>query len=433
MALPRSAARSQPSRRENQMTSPACPHFASFDAFATDPFPALAIARKEAPVFFSEQLQAYVVTRYEDAVKIFAEPQVFTMGGLKGAETFDTPPDLVERIGPSYQMLIAGGTLTTTDPPQHTRLRKAMQTYFTPRQVVALEPAIQDLANSLVDAFVDAGEADILRQFTGLLGAGVIAQLLGVPEYGHKFREWANAKLRLGGGEKVDDEEERLRLFTTMVEYDDFVREHVELRRANPGDDLISSFIAARTPDGEPAMSEAELLANVSAMVSAGTDTSATLLANMVYYLLREGLWEKVKADRSLVPQVVEETMRYMGPVRSVPRRVASDTVVGGIPIPDGALVYVVLQSANRDEEAYPDADTFDPERPDPQRHYGFGMGARFCLGASLARAEARIGLETLLDRLPNPRLNHGDAPLDLIPLVVIPVLKSVPVEWDVA
>lgn len=414
-------------------THTGCPHLDGFDPWAAEPFPALAAARRDSPVFFSPVLGAYVVTTHAEARHIFSNPLVFRVSGTHG-RSVEPPPELVAEVGPEYHFLIGGGTLTDSDPPEHTRLRKAMQEHFKMRQVGALEPFMRELATDLVDRFVSDGRVELYKQFTGRFGAGVIAALLGVPDDRDRFSVWAEAKVRLSEGNTgVDPGAERPRLFRELIEYDDFVRDLVARRRADPGDDLVSSFIQARTPDGAPAMSDAELLANVSSMVSAGTDTSATLVARVVYLLLLTGQWDIVQDDRALIPRAVEETMRFIGPVHGVPRWAAEDVELCGVSIPSGSQLYVVIASANRDEEIFPEADRFDVLRDDKTRHLGFGQATHFCLGAPLARAEARIAMEVLMDRIPRPRLVGAEKSYAAVPGLILPVVEHLNLEWDVA
>jgi cytochrome P450 len=180
-------------------------------------------------------------------------------------------------------------------------------------------------------------------------------------------------------------------------------------------------------------MSDKELLATIIGMHSAGSDTTANLIAQMVYRLLRDDrrLWDEVVADRSLIPNAVEETMRFMGPVRGVVRLVKEDVQIRGVEIPAGSRIYLSLASANYDEDKFEDSHSFDVTRANSKEHLGFGLRTHFCIGSPLARLEARIALERLADRLPDLRLADPAQELEYTPSLILPGVHHLDVVWD--
>jgi cytochrome P450 len=216
-----------------------------------------------------------------------------------------------------------------------------------------------------------------------------------------------------------------------VVAFDRWIREFIEERRANPRDDLTSQMIHATSEDGSPSLTTWEVVRLVTNILSAGFATSASLVAATMFHLLSEPeRWERVKADRALIGAAIEEALRYDNVVRGVPRRATRDTVIADIPIPKGARVIVCQASAMRDESVFSDPQTFDMDRPDINRHFGFGRWTHLCLGAPLARLEAKVALECLADRLPGLRLAPGERLQHRRVNRIISVLSSMQVEW---
>jgi cytochrome P450 len=206
----------------------------------------------------------------------------------------------------------------------------------------------------------------------------------------------------------------------------------VEDRRANPRGDLTSDLVHARSDDGEPSMSTSEVISVISGVVAAGSDTTSILLAYAVWLLLTHPeTWEAVKADPARVPRVVEETLRVRNPVRGLRRVSTRPTTLGGVDIPEGATLYVHVGSANRDESVFDDPDAFDVSRPNLSEHVGFGKWTHFCLGAPLARLEARVALECLIERVPGMRLAPGEEKLEYNVNAVVPGVRHLNVVWS--
>jgi cytochrome P450 len=291
-------------------------------------------------------------------------------------------------------------TVLNSDPPDHTRYRGILNRGFTPREIGSLEPRIREITNRLVDAMLaGGGSADLVSELTVPLPVTVIAELLGVDASRHAdFKRWSDAFVSQmeRGAVGLDA------TIATMREFNEYFAAQIERRRSEPSDDLISKLVQAETSEGR--LSPLELLAFTRLLLVAGNETTTNLVGNAVIALLKHPAeLERLRADRGLVPNAVEEALRYDSPVQGLPRVAAQEVELGGEKIPEGARVMLMIGAANRDPERWSEPDRFDVTR-DTTGHLGFGFGIHFCLGSHLARLEARCALEAIVTRLPNLR-----------------------------
>jgi len=316
-------------------------------------------------------------------------------------------PQTAEELRPIANSLIA------RDPPDHTRLRKLIQPSFSPRAMEAMRPRIQKIADDLIDKALreaeERGETASNRQmnfidaFAYPMPVTVISDMLGIPnEDRPKVKEWTECLLKVDrrrAGGMDPDSRAKLRQFI------DYLKDLFAAKRKAPGDDMITQLLQAEE-DGDK-LTEDEVLSTVFILYLAGHVTTVNLIGNGVYALLSHpGELAKLKADLSLAKGVVEETLRYWGPVEFISRRIAKvDMDLGGAHIPKGEPVIVGLGSANRDPLRFHDPERYDITRPDADRHVAFGKGIHLCVGAPLARVEGQIAFETLFRRLPDLRL----------------------------
>lgn len=406
------------------------PQFPDFDPLKPDheqdPWPLLARARKEQPVFWMPHLQMYCVTRYEDVRTIQKDPVTFSNVGANVMRV-PVPDDLEIPEGCPFPSV--GEGLANSDAPVHTRLRKLMQPAFSRPRVAPYADRIEEIAHSLIDSFIDDGRADLVGQFANQMAMRTIAVVLGFPaEDAAKFRDWTDQFFFLLGTPDMDDDEAR-RLWSGLIEWYLYIRQMVRDRRQEPQDDLVSALMVPPEDESVEPLSDDEIVANIIAFIAAGTDTTAIFITQTVRLLHEEGLWDAVVEDRSRLEKIMEESLRHTGVVRGLNRVVTQDTELSGVHIPAGSMLYWMGASANRDEEKFPDPDTFDPNRKNVFEHVAFSGGRHFCMGAPLARLESKIAFNALFDRLPSMRIPEQE--IEYHPNFITPAPIRLMIEWD--
>jgi cytochrome P450 len=353
-------------------------------AVKADPYPYYRHLREEHPVHRVEPLGIYAISRYEDVLFATNHHELFSSVGFSNNSI---------RGEPTKMMIF-------TDPPDHTRLRGIVNRSFTPKMVADMEPRIREITGGLVDAIAERGETELIADLAIPLPVTVIAELLGVdPAHNEDFKRWSDWIVADFMGNQLTDED-RVRMEADMDAFQAYFEAAVAQRRARRNGDLISALI--RAEEDQQALTENEVLAFIVLLLVAGNETTTNLIGNALVALTdHPDQLEKVVREPSLIPNLVEETLRYDAPVQFLFRRATQDVEMAGTTIPEGSLCIVVFASANRDERKFPDAERFDVTR-DAQGQIAFGHGIHFCLGAPLARLEARIALEALLSRFRN-------------------------------
>lgn len=392
---------------------------------AADPYPWLRAAHHEAPVFYMPEHDAWCVTRYEDVLSV-----------LRDTATYSSRKVIqFAQLAPEFEQAFADGppdrVLVSTDPPEHTRLRKLAQKGFTPKLIASREDEVRGLANALIDKFIERGSCDLVSEFAEHLPVQAITCLVGAPlDRTGDFAHWAFDRIAMLAGGRQLSREERLEISQRVLDFNNWIHEFVEQRRASPKDDLTSGLVHAETDDGQPALSTAEVVTMIGTFLSAGTSTTAHFIPLLVRELLqRPGLWERVRGDRDSIARAVEEGLRHRTSVHGVTRTTTADVVIGGVEIPAGSDLYIHYAGAQRDEAVFPDPDTFDLDRENLKQHFAFGKWTHICLGAPLARLETRVSLESFAERMPDMRL-VADQPEDWIPHMLTPGLRSLRIEW---
>jgi cytochrome P450 len=378
-----------------------------------NPYPAYAELRRHAPVYRIESSGIYAVSRYADVLHVLRRTELFSSSamiavlggaaagvapvtgmGVSGAEAVRYS-ELAQGLPTSPLDMLASRSLIGADPPQHGPMRSLVNRGFTPRRIAALEPRIREIARDALDALEGEREPDLVARFFVPLPVMVIAEMLGVePERSADFKHWSDVGVSGSTGSAAGGAEEMIRVFGEMTNY---VTSVAEARRAHPREDLISTLVRAEA--GETALTPFEITMFIALLLVAGNETTTNLLGNTVLALIEHPReLAAVRRNPSLIPALVEEMLRWDTPVQFLVRRATQDVELAGTKIPAGATVMPLLASANRDDAQFPDGERFDPTR-DTSGHLGFGFGIHFCLGASLARLEARVALEELLAR----------------------------------
>jgi cytochrome P450 len=354
-------------------------------AFHEDPYPVYARLRAEAPVYHNAAHGFWALSRHADVLDAFKSPRVFS--NSRGVSI-----DPSARRGGAR----AGMSFLAMDPPEHTRFRALVARGFTPRRVAALEPRIREIAIAHLDPLVGAGGFDVIADFAGKLPMDVISEMLGVPESDRaQLRTWADLLVHREEG-AVDLPPEGVQAFVSIRSY---FRERIAELRRRPGDDLLSALLGLDEDGFKP--SDDDLLSFCNLMIVAGNETTTKLLGNALYWLWRNpGQRALVAGDLERIPRWVEETLRYDNSTQMLMRTTLEDVRVRGVTIPAGENVLLLVGSANRDPDVFAAADVYDIHR-DTSAMLSFGRGTHFCMGASLARLEARVAFEEWWKRFP--------------------------------
>jgi cytochrome P450 len=378
-----------------------------------DPYPSYRELRDGAPVYFAPHTRAFCVSRYDDVLFVLRNPELFSSRAMftfllnQGRE--GRPPlswkmlrfiaRLVWRTRLNPLEFTTARNLIAEDGERHAAMRAIVNRGFTPRRIAAWEVRARELVADAIAKLRAGGPFDLVQDLAIPLPVAIIAEMLGVePSRGPDFKRWSDAIVASATGPGRGDPFDP-RVTDELIELLRYVRGVAEARRRHPADDLVSAIAAQQ--DGESALTTREVVQFVVLLLAAGNETTTNLIGNAVTALFdHPDQLARVAANPSLVPAAIEETLRYDAPVQILFRVATQDVELAGTRIPKGAYVAPLLGSANRDERRFPDPDRFDVAR-DAQGHLGFGFGKHFCLGASLARLEARVALEALAPELP--------------------------------
>ncbi|WP_327433038.1 cytochrome P450 family protein [Streptomyces sp. NBC_01236] len=380
--------------------------------FTKDPYPVYAALRERGPVHWVRTpppgaYEGWLVVGYEEARAALADPRLSKDSTKRGLNSLD------EELMGRYVLI--------TDPPEHTRLRSLVAGAFTMRRVEALRPRVQQITDELLDAMLPKGRADLVDSFAYPLPMTVICELLGIPDIDRvAFRALSSEIVAPSGGDS------ELAAIEQLAAYLD---ELIEDKRCTaPADDLLSALIRTRAEDGDR-LSGDELRAMAFILLVAGHETTVNLITTGVHTLLTHpDQLAALRADMTLLDGAVEEMLRFEGPVETATYRYAAEPMeIGGKSIAEGDPVMIGLDAANRDAAYCPDPHRFDIHRA-PQGHLAFGHGIHYCLGAPLARLEARVALRSLLERCPDLALDGP--PGDWLSGMLMRGLRSFPVRW---
>lgn len=404
-----------------------------------DPYPFVEWLRARRPVEREPRYGAFAVTGFEEAVSVLNDTDGFSncnsmAGPFCGFP--EVPPgtddvaDLIETVRVNMPMQ---EHLPMLDPPAHTDHRSLLMRLITPKRLKENEEFLWRCADQQLDEFVDRGTCEFISEFSNPYGMLVITELLGVPdEDRHTFRSRLAEKTP-GAAEDLTGPYDALAFL-----YDRFTG-YVEERRANPRDDVLTGLATATFPDGTlPEVIDAVRIAAF--LFAAGGETTARVLGTALRILGEcPDLQQRLRDDRSLVPNFIEELLRFEGPVKTDSRLARHTRVVGDVEVPAGATVSVLLGAVNRDPRRFERPDEFDVDRANARQHLAFGHGLHTCPGAPLARAEARVAIERVLDRMHDIRIaeaHHGPEGArryDYVPTFVLRGLQRLHLEFTPA
>lgn len=383
-----------------------------FPEVRENPYPYYAYLRQHAPVYQVPGTGFWAVSRYDDVFSIFRSPQVFSSSVSHSATMGDLNP-----FPPEAQAIIS------YDLPEHTRLRKLVNRAFTPRRVASLETRIRAITHQLLEPVATSQEFDLIPTLAAPLPVYVIAELLGVPlERYADFKRWTDSAVRATSGANISAEE-RGQLRQNLNELFSYFRVVIAECRREPKDHLLSDLV--RAEEDNQMLTPAEVLSLAVFLILAGSETTMNLIANAMIALgAHPDQFAQVRANPALVTNVIEETLRYNGPIQTLARQTTQEVECAGTKIPAGVLVLTLVGSANHDEQRFVDPERFNITR-NTEDHIGFGFGIHFCLGAQLARLEAQIALEVLLDRF--PRLSQKDGRVEWVESIIVRGPKALP------
>ncbi|MEY3092989.1 MAG: hypothetical protein RLZZ269_1578 [Actinomycetota bacterium] len=387
------------------------------------PYPIFADLRSGGGVAWVESLGAWMITRYDDVRAILRDTERFSSlfptgpaaGGealMKGIMQLMQEPEMQSVLGSTSMQRGRAAVLLNADPPEHRRQRRLVNPAFRPDRIRGMEPAIRATTERLLDDVCrdlrEAGSVEIVSRFAVGLPMTIIALALGVPDDDlATFKRWSDDLVMPVGNHNPSTEQVRGFVLSTKA-FNEYFLARVAERRVTPTDDILSDIANAEI-DGEE-LSDDEQLGMLTQFLVAGNETTTKLITNTIRYLAEDPeLQARVRADRSLVETLVEEMLRIEAPVGGLFRQAKVDVEVNGTRIPAGDHMWLLFASANRDECKFAEPDRVDLDRSNVKEHLAFGNGEHFCPGAGLARTEARIAVDLLLDRLDDITLAPGN------------------------
>jgi cytochrome P450 len=352
-----------------------------------NPYKDYAVLRETAPVYYNEKFDFFALSRYEDCMRAVRDFTTFSSAWGSNLENTDAGVAVILGV----------------DPPTHTRLRHIIAGLFTPSAVAILADSIRELAITLLRPHAGTGRLDVIRDFASRLPMAIICRLLGFPAHDEDMlREWTDAAVHRDEG-KFEVPPSSAVAIGRLLEY--FKEDLAQRAKLPPRGDVVGVLLAA---EGDGRLSHDELLGFMLILSVAGNETTTKLLGNMIYQLHRHPAQRAaLLAEPALLPAAIEETMRYDGPTQMMARTTTRDVELHGTIIPQGKKVALIFTSANRDERKYPNAEIYDIRRY-PRDHLGFGGGLHSCVGAALARLEARIAMAEMLKMMPGYKVDEN-------------------------
>ena len=378
-----------------------------------NPYPYYAYLREHTPVYQIPGVGAYAISRYDDVMAVLKNPQMFSSSLLYTA-----------MMGECYPFPPEAPSLPELDPPVHTIQRKIINRAFTPRRVASLEAHLREVGQELIADMAAQGQCDLIRDLAIPVPLITIAELLGVPvERRADFKRWSDTLVR-GMSQTTVPPQEREGILRSNAELRAYLQEVIAGYRKQPADNLLSDLV--RAEEENERLTADQLLSTAVILLVAGNETTTNLIGNAVLALLNHPQeLAKAQANPALIPNLIEETLRYDSPIQILARNTTQEVEIGGTTLPAGAVAMILFGSANRDESKFADPERFDILRK-ADGHAAFGFGIHFCLGAELARLEAKVALTVLLERFSH--LSRTDEPLTRLESVLVRGVKALPV-----
>ncbi|WP_409239976.1 cytochrome P450 [Streptomyces sp. PA5.6] len=398
--------------------------FGEMSALFADPYPLYRHLREKEPVKFSPELNAWVVSRYDDIKAVCGDPETFSSQGL--TNPFDDPrPEVAEVLATGYPMVPIA---ISTDGEAHARFRYPYAQAMAHTRTDAFASAVDSVVDRHLDRVAPMGKCDVIADLARPVTVEVILRFMGISaDHIDDASRWSRDLVSFLFSPAEPDE--RLRQARSLVAFQHFIAAEIEERRARPTSDVISVMVHEQLPDAAP-LSMNELVSALCGLVMAGHKTTIDTVGNGLAVLLSEpARWAQLCADPSTIPAVVEEILRYDAPLQGLWRTTTRDTTLGGVALPAGRRLFVLFGSGNRDEDAFDAPDQVRVDRA-PNRHLSFGHGAHFCIGAPLARTEVQKLLAGLAARLPNLSLSPEFTGERHTPVLGFHGYIRLPVEW---
>ena len=392
-----------------------------------DPFPAYAELRNEQPVMFDERVGYYVVSRYDDIKAVFEDWETFS------SENAQAP---VRRRGPQATKIMEEGGFTAYSglsarrPPEHTRIRAVAQKAFTPRRYKALEPSIRRNVVDQLEAMLARPDrrGELVKDLAYTVPTVTILTLIGADvSQVDTFKRWSDSRAAMTWGDLSD--EEQIPHAHNLVEYWQECLRLVRVAHEEGGDNLTGDLVKAQQDGAE--ISDHEIASILYSLLFAGHETTTTLIANSLRVLLaRPDQWQQLVEEPKKIPAAIDEVLRFSGSIVGWRRKALKDTEVGGVKIPEGGELLLLMGSANRDAARFEDGEEFDISRGNAREHLSFGFGIHYCLGNMLAKLQAKIALEEVARLAPNLKLeNPGN--IEFRENISFRVPETVPVSWE--
>jgi cytochrome P450 len=383
-----------------------------FDPFVEphreNPFAFFSWARERAPVTYVPALGAWMISRYDDVVRVLNDTEVFSSQNALAVLDRDNPPEVLEILAGTVPI---APVIVHYDPPDHAPHRLLWRRLFRGARISALKPRMHQIAEELVDAFAGDGHADLVGQFARPHILRSVCALVGIPEGDHE---------RVAAGDRSFltllvpnvDLAAKKQAAEQHVDYDRYLLDLLEQRRSHPADDMLTELAALIDNPDEP-FTVSDVLMLIRGIFAAGTHTPADAIsATLLNALTTREHWERMLADPSVIPSMIEETLRRDAPHRGLMRLTTRDIELHGVHLPAGSVIFPMLGSANRDGDHFAEPDAFRPARDGVRTHVAFGHGPHDCVGAHLARTQARVALQVLTARLPDLHLAADFTPV---------------------